>query len=301
MLRHRLGNQADFFTLHGEIAPRYGSDSFLHSKLPEFWNALLASPSAVPLMVEDVSGGSPRPAASRLVVAAKPKFADAIVAGEVRPPLAVEAVKRFLDGEQVWLTPVELKLANKGEGVRLVTLHIWEAVPKEMPRLYCDVCASQTEGMSMNLKGANVSELIEDAIDPYHSEVNQAIGYFPRARFDDGGWVGSITKSDAEKNWAMHFASLFQYRPPRLDLSASYKELLRPALEGMTDEELSDRLCLSLSAVKKRWAAVYDHVSLKGIHAGLPACEGKRGPERRRLLLEYLRWHPEELNPIALH
>ena len=73
------------------------------------------------------------------------------------------------------------------------------------------------------------------------------------------------------------------------------------ALEGMTDEELSDRLCLSLSAVKKRWAAVYDHVSMKGIHAGLPACEGKRGPERRRLLLEYLRWHPEELNPIALH
>jgi hypothetical protein len=301
VLRHRLANPADYFSLHGEIAPRYGSDPFIHSKLPEFWAALFGSPAAVPLMVDDLSGGAPRAAASRLVVAAKPKFADAVVAGEVQPPLAVEAVQRFLDGEQVWLTPVELKLANKGEGVRLVTLHIWEAVPKEMPRLYCDVCASQTEGMAMNLKGANVSELIEDAIDPYHSEVNHAIGYFPRAKFDCGGWVGSITKADAEKNWAMHFASLFQYRPPRLELSASFKELLRPAMEGMTDEELADRLCLSLSAVKKRWAAIYDHVSMKGIHAGLPACEGKRGPERRRLLLEYLRWHPEELNPIALH
>jgi hypothetical protein len=292
---------ADFFSHHGDIAPRYGSDAFIHSKLPEFWSAMLGSPSVVPLMVEDQSGAQPRAVASRLMAAVKESFADEMLSGKVRLPVGAEVVRRWLDGRPVTLTPVELKLANKDRGLRLLTVHIWEAVPKELPRLYCDVCASQTEGMTHYLKGAKVAELIEDACDEYHSAVNDSIGYAKRAEFECGRWIGSITKADAEKNWAMYVASVFQYRPPRLEFSQTHKELLRPALEGMTDEELAGALSLSLSAVKKRWAAVYDHVSNKGLMAGTPACEGKRGTERRRILLDYLRWHPEELNPIAQH
>jgi hypothetical protein len=292
---------ADFFSHHGDIAPRYGCDAFVHSKLPEFWSAMMASPSVLPLMVEDQSGPQPKVVASRLMAAVKDSFADEMLTGEVHLPVGAEVVRRWLDGKPVTLTPVELKLANKGRGLRLLTVHIWEAVPKEIPRLYCDVCASQTEGMTHYLRGANVAELIEDACDEYHSEVNDSIGYVKRAQFECGGWVGSITQADAEKNWAMHVASVFQYRPPRLELTQTYKEILRPALGGMTDEEMAETLCLSLSAVKKRWVAIYDHVSTKGLMAGGPACEGKRGTERRRVLLEYLRWHPEELNPIAQH
>jgi DNA-binding NarL/FixJ family response regulator len=155
--------------------------------------------------------------------------------------------------------------------------------------------------MNQYLKGAKIVELIEDACDAYHSEVNESIGYVKRAVFEDGSWIGSITKADAEANWALVVASVFQYRPPRLELAQSHREILRPALEGMTDEEIAATLFLSLSAVKKRWSAIYDHVSAKGVAAGLPPCEGKRGPERRRVLLEYLRWHPEELNPLASH
>jgi hypothetical protein len=155
--------------------------------------------------------------------------------------------------------------------------------------------------MNQYLKGAKVVELIEDARDFYHSEVNDAIGYVPRAKFDSGSWVGSITKRDAEENWTMYLAGVFQYRPPKLELSATHREILRPALENKTDEEIAELACVSLSAVKKRWAAIYDHVSARGVALGEPGCEGKRGAERRRLLLDYLRWHPEELNPIALH
>ena len=301
MLRHRLATLADFFSHHGDIAPRYGCDPFLHSKLPEFWSAMLGSPAVVPLIVEDQSGAKPRVAASRLIAAVRDSFADEMLSGSVKTPVAETMVRRWLDGAQVLLTPVELKLANKGDGMRLLTVHIWEAVPKEIPRLYCDVCASQTDGMNQYLKGAKVVEMIEDACDEYHGEVNGAIGYTPRARFDSGSWVGSITKSDAEKNWALTVAGVFQYRPPRLGLSQTHKEILRPALEGMTDEEIAAALFLSVSAVKKRWSAIYDSVSTKGQMAGLPACDGKRGTERRRLLLDYLRWHPEELNPIAAH
>lgn len=301
MLRHRLATRADFFSLHGDIAPRYGCDPFVHSKLPEFWSAILEQPSVVPLMVEDHSGPRPMIAASRLIMAVKDRFADEMLSGKTTPPVANEVVSRWLDGEQVWLTPVELKLANKGSGLRLLTVHIWEAVPKEMPRLYCDVCACQTDGMGQYLKGANVVELIEDACDAYHSEVNDSIGYIPRAKFECGSWVGSMTRHDIEKDWTNYLAGVFQYRPPRLELPQTHKELLRPAMEGLTDEELAERLMISVSAVKKRWTSIYDHVSAKGITAGLPPCEGKRGPERRRGLLDYLRWHPEELNPIAAH
>jgi DNA-binding CsgD family transcriptional regulator len=301
LLRHRLATQADFFSLHGEIAPRYGSDAFVHSKLPEFWSAMLGSPAAVPLIVEDFSGREPRVAASRLFAAVKEPFAEELLAGKVRPPVAAEVVRRWLDGRSPVLTPVEVKLANKGAGLRLLTVHVWEAVPKEMPRLYCDVCASQVAGMNQFLKGAKIAELIEDAYTQYDTEVNETIGYRYRAKFDCGAWVGSITKADAEKDWQLYVAGVFQYRPPRLDLSETHREILALALEGMTDEEIAAALFLSTSAVKKRWSAIYDHVSSRGIASEMPQCEGKRGPERRRGLLDYLRWHPEELNPIALH
>ncbi len=189
---------ADFFSHHGDIAPRYGCDAFVHSKLPKFWAAMMASPAVVPLMVEDQSGPKPKVVASRLIAAVKDSFADEMLTGEVQLPVGTEVVRRWLDGKPVTLTPVELKLANKGRGLRLLTVHIWEAVPKEIPRLYCDVCASQTEGMTRYLKGAKIAEMIEDACDEYHSEVNDSIGYVKRAAFECGGWVGSITQADAE-------------------------------------------------------------------------------------------------------
>ncbi len=72
---------------------------------------------------------------------------------------------------------------------------------------------------------------------------------------------------------------------------------------GLTDAELGRALHAALATVKKRWASIYDRVGsvdpdlLLGAAQAVPS-EGRRGPEKRRRLLGYLRQHLEELRPV---
>jgi hypothetical protein len=53
--------------------------------------------------------------------------------------------------------------------------------------------------------------------------------------------------------------------------------------------------------VKARWRTIYDRVGEVASDllpvAADDGASGRRGPEKRRRLLEYLRQHPEELRP----
>jgi hypothetical protein len=75
-------------------------------------------------------------------------------------------------------------------------------------------------------------------------------------------------------------------------------------LESGTDEEISDRLFISQSAIKKTWRSAYERVDAFGLatipknskyHEGLI----KRGRKKKEHLLAYLRDHPEELRPFS--
>ena len=96
-------------------------------------------------------------------------------------------------------------------------------------------------------------------------------------------------------------AQMFVYRPPRLGLRRLHRELLQAAHEGLTDDEIAERFSISLSAVKKRWLAVYDHTDRRFPNL-LPQdplrSEKGRGIEKRRHLLNFLRHHPEELRSL---
>lgn len=77
---------------------------------------------------------------------------------------------------------------------------------------------------------------------------------------------------------------------------------------GETDEDIAKSLYLSISTVKKRWLAIYDAVTSVDSFFFAAVGEGnrrmptrnerKRGLEKRRHLLTYLRQHPEDIHPI---
>jgi hypothetical protein len=103
-----------------------------------------------------------------------------------------------------------------------------------------------------------------------------------------------------QSNWV---DALFHYRPPQVGFSRAEQQLLLRAFrnEAGTDEELAAALKVSMPTVKKMWLSIYRRA------AGLPelAPDGgepghdpaRRGKEKRRRLLAYLRDHPEELRP----
>ena len=111
-----------------------------------------------------------------------------------------------------------------------------------------------------------------------------------------------LTRETAARQRGSWFASLFVYQAPQLGFRRSEQQLLLAAMGGATDEELSDSLSVSLSAVKKAWRSIYTRVTEQ-----LPELVPRqltdedlpqdRGKEKKRRLLTYLRDHPEELRP----
>lgn len=95
---------------------------------------------------------------------------------------------------------------------------------------------------------------------------------------------------------------LFHYLEPHLDFHDPEQQLLIAALKGATDQELSNELGVNVSTVKKRWRSIFIKVEdlMPELFTSLGALDdGKRGPQRRHLVLSYVREHPEELRPFA--
>lgn len=97
-------------------------------------------------------------------------------------------------------------------------------------------------------------------------------------------------------------STLFLYSPPRIYFRPAEQTLLRSALKGLTDEELSNELGVSLSFVKKTWHSVYERSAEKVLDLHLRRTDGsvsQRGKEKKQRVLAYLRSYPEELRPIS--
>lgn len=90
----------------------------------------------------------------------------------------------------------------------------------------------------------------------------------------------------------------FEHQPPLFRFSASQRRLLWLALFDDSDETLMPLLGVSVHGLKKLWRGIYERVQDRmpeffGESAGDE--EGKRGPEKRRQVLAYVRQRPEEL------
>ena len=91
----------------------------------------------------------------------------------------------------------------------------------------------------------------------------------------------------------------FVYTPPRIFFDRRDQEVLQLALSGAPDEEIANNLGVGQPAIAKRWLRIYDRVGRR-LPNLLPATPGgKRGAEKRRLLLRYLQDHLEELRPTT--
>lgn len=97
---------------------------------------------------------------------------------------------------------------------------------------------------------------------------------------------------------------LFQYVEPRFYFSAAEQRVLLRALMDESDEAISDALAISHDAVKKTWRRIHDRVvdvvaTAPELVDDLVDVDTTRGKEKRRRLLHYVRYHLEELRPVA--
>jgi hypothetical protein len=100
----------------------------------------------------------------------------------------------------------------------------------------------------------------------------------------------TVEQAQAEPSGMLAF--FFKFPPQRLALTRQQQQFLELALLDLADREIQEWLGLSDEALKKRWHSGYARVRKSQpdlLPSGLP------GADQRRVLLGYLRQHPEEL------
>lgn len=295
---------------HPILGPRYGETL---SDFPRAMLSLLGQDAFQCVIFEEQNGSS-----LRFLGGATGCFVRDEFMRELKTPPFFwgppEIVRRVNRRESPLLSNKEVREANSKDGLNLFVWHTGLRVEDNgQPKTANRVLTAFVE----TYRGFRIKELLEQAETWWQfCAMRAAGGYFVRP--SDGRYaeyfepiehdvaksplMAGITRELAERSPGSWVGSLFQYEPPRFGFSRSEQKLLRSALAGATDEELTDELGVSRGAVKRAWSAIYERVSALFPQLAENGDEGDaqtRGKQRRHHLLAYLREHPEELTPVS--
>lgn len=301
---------------HPVIGPRYGNAIGL---LSQAWLHLIPYEAKTASVVFDEE----KPRASICFVGVSAFVQDDFVREIKTPPqfwVGPELARRVVRGESPMLSGGELRESNSHGGLNLVC---WEGCFRpgyetnvELQRcmmesfieehegyLWKEVIATQLESPDRLAFTLKVGGSLWDPLAVSYTSIPPT----ELCEVISKPHVVGITRDLESRrgDWAASWAgTLFDYRPPILGFNRREQHLVSRALPGATDEHLADTLRTSLPAVKKMWVSIYHRVeeSLPDLfpdqlRSDIPA--SRRGRERRRRLLSYLREHPEELRPFS--
>jgi hypothetical protein len=119
-------------------------------------------------------------------------------------------------------------------------------------------------------------------------------------RFDPMGAFAQATTVSVREDPGSVAAGLFHLRhDPKFAFTRVEQELLEAALTGLADPAIARSLFVSPSAIKRRWAAIFEKVS--AVRPDMSPFDnegGTRGGEKRAPILNYVRSHMEEIRPF---
>lgn len=316
-LAYRFLEADDIEPCLSRVAGDYADNPALGRRAPQVLERLLAAGMLNGMVLEDLTQApGARLAAFGMSVFVSPEFMAEARRGETPGP-AVQVVRRILAGQSPVLEPDAVRRANSGPGLNLLVLHYAEAVVPATPQRLQGVRDKQVETFFFVHGGYRFAEMLVEHRDERLCRFAQEGGF--RVRSEYGAFYRNhprppgecptllgISREETLAHPGLHVARLFLYTPPRFYFKPREQALLWRALLDETDDEMAAALNLSVAAVKKRWAGIYDRVTEidPALFPDLPeaseASRGgeKRGQQKRRHLLRYLRQHPEELRPV---
>lgn len=315
-LTSRPATVQDFDEFYRTFFPNDRHNSALHYIVEREWAVLLRNPTTLSLMIEDKA----RPPGQRVVACAQAVFVTKHFAQLARtglPPwINAHATAALPDGAWPLLSPAEVRVANSGTGL-IVLMTRWMMTdeplhPEEASRLRAYLFRSWitfTQGYKLQEVFIEVTgerprreaqragyQLLHD----YHEHYQR---HPPVPAAHQHPYLLHLTREEALANEGTLTSHAFAYTPPQCYFTEGQQELLRLALAGAEDAEMSALLGRTKGALHKRWEKIYDRVEQQ-LPALLPTSapakvrEGKRGAEKRRVLLKYLQEHPEEMRPV---
>lgn len=290
---------------------RIGDELVGHARAIEIWRSLMRSRSFTAAVIETSSPGSgPRIIGFGASIFVQQRFIDEEFS-HPRPGLNARVFASIDSGKSAVLSEPELRSGNtRGSLDSLVLYGSWR-YDVLSPQGVHEVCACLGFSYLERHKGYNLDRLITQTVGQ-EERIASAASLVWRAfkHFDGPGqeasslWV--VTREDNLRLPANILNPLFIYKAPVFGFRDADQQLLLAAMSGLTDEELSAKLGLSLTGVKKRWISIFERtidarpVLFPGLdRLGLDGNNGqKRGRQKRHHVLAYVRSHPEELRPF---
>jgi len=298
---------------HPILGQRYGRTV---DQLGPAWLRVLGTPAFHACVFEEVDGTK-----IRLLGCATNTFvSDEFMLIAKIPPffwIGPELTKQVMSGKSPLLSDTQVQEANSVSGLNIV---VWPSclLPDEQKRT--DVNQAVMTSFMEHHQGYLLKELMVQATNAEEVQIMMNMGGLFLGG-GDGSYVGSVGRPPHEVLAEPHYfgvtrdlalqrmgtwvSAVFAYQRPQFGLRPSEQKLLLAALRDGTDEELSDELAVSLSAVKKAWHSVYERAAECLPHSILnnegreENSNGERGKQKKQRLLAYLRDHPEELRPYS--
>jgi hypothetical protein len=317
-IRYRLMKPTDVpkcvehLAAHPVLGPRYGN---LIEHFPSAVRSVLGRESLRAVVFEEFQESTTRFVGAGLAAFVSDSFFQEL---KTTPFFWVgpELVKRITDGNSPLLSDSAVRDANSTVGLNLAGWHN-TVYPEDLIR--AEVGTPVMTAFEELCRGFRLREVIAqaDSLAQLQGMRNAGGLYFHRSenRYGNFPEVSALDFGSEPRNTGMsrdvalsHGASwvgsLFLYAPPQYGFSRSEQRLLSAALDGGTDEEVSDALGISLFAVKKTWRMIYDRVAacqpeLVATNAQADASTQDRGKQKKQRLLAHLREHPEELRPVS--
>jgi hypothetical protein len=203
---------------------------------------------------------------------------------------------------------------NASDGVNVVTIHSGYRPFASMAE-YADLRISLVDVFIREHIGLHMRSFTHELYGEYQDAIRAGglrleeydLSRHPEIQADISGrlpFLTTLCRSGAEDQRGNYLSDMmaFAFTVPKFFFSLPQRQLLRVALENDEDEHIASRLYLSLPAIKKRWSTVYETIEktepnfLGNVSERLL---GRRGQERRRKVLAYIRDCPEELHPYT--
>jgi hypothetical protein len=266
------------------------------------WRQLLRDGLLISRVVETETAGRKTIRGLGSSVFVSPDFLAAEVSNP-RPDINARIFASIAAGAPVILNRDQIARGNAGDGLDAVflTAVMW---PTSTPQEF-------TEMMTVSLSScveAHAGYRLRSVVAESPAGPFRAVG----TNSGDMEFVGSfdeidrvlwrLTREGASTAIASFSNLLFQYREPVLGLRPVEQQLLAAALSKALDRELASKLGVTVATVKKRWRSIFEtieDVRPEILRAASREREGARGPQKRHLVLSYVREHPEEIRPFA--
>jgi hypothetical protein len=301
---------------HPVIGPRYGSRV---GELQRVWLGLLGR-DAIQTVVVRAGDGLHAPIC---IFGITLLVNDDFVREIKTPPLfwyGPELAKRVLRDDSPLLTDRQVREANSGEGVTLLN---WEGCIRPGFENHNEISRWVLPAFIEIHDGFFVKEVISPQVESVArlqwTLKTGGLVWHP----DSGRYLETLEKDANEivrephivgitreielgrREWwaGSSVGALFDYQSPQCGFSRSEQRMLLMAPDAGTDEDLSKRLGISLPTIKKTWLSIYrraaEYLPKLNLDDSQSDSTERRGKEKKRRLLAYLREHLEELRPYS--